>query len=155
LDAVTHPDAMKKCRFCQATGPHVMTLRTSGVHYADLTCHSCGKHLGFPKKPDSDPTKYRRPQQHKDLVFAYGKDFCEMCLRHVSELPKGQTLEAQHVVEYQYGGSNKRENIWVICTACHKMIHWIRTYHGTVKLRNQATDQMLFTPGRSDIGKDS
>lgn len=150
MDTVTHPDQLKRCRFCNADGPHQMTLRTTGVHYADLKCRQCGKHLGFPKKPDSDQTKYRRPQQHQNLVIAYGKDFCEMCLRHVSEFPKGTTLEAQHVIEYQDGGTNKRENIWIVCTACHRMIHWIRTYHGAVKIRNQATDAMLFTPGVSD-----
>lgn len=122
------------CRFCQEPGPHIVKLRTSGVHYADCTCAKCGKHLGFPPKPDSDPSKYRRPTAHRDLVADYSRGFCEMCLRKHAELPKGQTLEAQHVVEFQDGGGNERGNIWIICTACHRMIHWIRTYHGTYKV---------------------
>lgn len=140
---MSEPVHIEKCRHCGYEGQQTVTLRTTGVHHADVNCAKCRRHLRFLPKPDSDPTKYRRPQQHRDLVQAYGRDFCEMCLRGIDELPKGQTLEAQHVIEYQEGGSNKRENIWIICTACHRMIHWIRTYHGTVKLQNQATEMML------------
>jgi len=139
-----HPDATKVCRFCQSAGPHRITLRTTGVHYADMHCANCGKHLGFPSKPDSDRTKYKRPQQHRDLVLAYGKDFCEMCLRGINEFPKGTTLNAHHVIEFKDSGSNKRENVWIICTACHAMIHHARTYHGHTTLINQATDMRLF-----------
>jgi predicted HNH restriction endonuclease len=92
-------------------------------------------------KPDSDPTKYKRPTQHLNLVA----DICEMCMRTLNEFPKGTTLEAHHVMEFKDDGSNARENIWIICTACHRMIHWIRTYHGTITLRNQVTEQSLFT----------
>lgn len=142
-------DAMTRCRFCRSEGQHVVTPRATGVHYADIHCVKCGKHLGFAEKPDNDATKYRRPNQHKDLVLAYGKDFCEMCLRHASELPKGTTLEAQHVIEFKDGGSHKRENIWIVCTACHKLIHHTRTYHGHTTLINQTTDMRL-SHGRQD-----
>lgn len=118
------------CKRCAHQGPHVFTLRTSGVHYGDLRCAECNTHLGFPPKPESDPTKYKRPSKHRDLVREYSKGFCEMCLRSEGELPKGTTLEAQHVQEYQDGGDSTRENIWIVCTACHRMVHWVRTYHG-------------------------
>ncbi len=118
------------CRHCGYEGPHTVTPATTGVHHAKVCCAACRRMLRWLPKPDSDPTKYRRPQQHRDLVNAYGEGFCEMCLRSSAELPKGQTLEAQHVREYQHGGENSRENIWIVCTACHRMIHHIRTYHG-------------------------
>jgi len=95
MDAVN--EHREQCRHCGHDGLQRVTLRTTGVHYADVHCGACGRHLRFLSKPGSDPTKYRRPQQHRDLVLAYSDGFCEM---------------------------------WIICTACHRMIHWIRTYHG-------------------------
>lgn len=123
------PITERPCMGCGNPPPHTMRLREKGHHYADLNCTRCGIHLGFVPKPDSDPTKYRRQKQHRDLVAKYGRGFCEMCLRLESELPKGQTLEGQHVVEHQDGGSAERSNIWIVCTACHRFIHWVRTYH--------------------------
>jgi len=131
------------CRYCSHDGPHRVTVATSGVHHSKAECGKCGRFLRWFKKPEDDPTKYRRPQQHQNLVSSYGQGFCEMCLRSVDELPKGQTLEAQHVREYQDGGSSNRENIWIICTACHRLIHWVRTYRTSVTLQNQSTEMLL------------
>lgn len=130
----------EKCRHCGYEGIQTVTITETGVHYANVRCAKCARQLRWLPKPDSDPTKYRRPTQHRDLVTAYSSGFCEMCLRSQAELPKGQTLEAQHVREFKDGGSNKRENIWIICTGCHRLVHWVRTYHGTTQFRNQATD---------------
>jgi hypothetical protein len=124
----------RPCPKCAHDGPHPMTLRTSGVHYADVRCAKCNQHF-FQSKPDDDPTKYKRPQQHRDLVTEFSRGYCELCLRHKEELPKCQTLEAQHVIEYQDGGSSDRSNIWIVCTACHRMIHWMRTYHGEAAMK--------------------
>jgi 5-methylcytosine-specific restriction endonuclease McrA len=124
----------EKCRHCGDQGPHTVDLTTSGVHHAKVTCGGCNRFLRWLPKPESDPTKYRRPTSHTNLVADYGQGYCEMCLRKKEDLPPKQTLEAQHVLEFKDGGSNERENIWIVCTACHRMIHWIRTYHGSYKV---------------------
>lgn len=123
------PTVMHKCSRCGDGGPHLTELRTTGVHYANGWCRKCNNHF-FPPKPDSDPTKYKRPKPHTDLVTKFSRGFCELCLRKQAQLPKGQTLEAQHVIEFSDGGEPNRENIWIVCTACHRHIHWTRTYHG-------------------------
>jgi 5-methylcytosine-specific restriction endonuclease McrA len=105
-----------------------MTLCDSGVHYARLDCAKCGRFKKWITKPDSDPTKYRRPQLHQDLAGKYGRGFCELCLCQKDDLPKGRTLEAQHVIEFKDGGGSERENIWIVCTGCQRLIHWVRTY---------------------------
>lgn len=120
------------CKNCGHEGPQPATRRLDGVHFVDIRCAKCGKHLGFQPKPESDPTKYKRPNQHRDLVREYSCGYCEMCLKKKDDLPKGQTLEAQHVIEYQDGGTSDRGNIWIVCTGCHRLVHWIRTYHGIV-----------------------
>jgi hypothetical protein len=120
----------ERCRFCGHEGPQLVSLETSGQHYARVACAECNRFMRWLPKPDSDPTKYKRQKKHTGLVGKYGQGFCEMCLRKEGDLPKGQGLEAQHVQEYAEGGSEERGNIWIICTPCHKLIHWLRTYHG-------------------------
>lgn len=123
----------QKCRYPGCLGMEMrLRVRDSGPHYADLICNTCGKHNGFKSKPDADRSK--RPKAHTDLVAKFGRGFCELCLRPKCELRKCDVLEAQHVEEYQGGGDSSRENIWIVCTACHKLIHWMRTYHGHNKI---------------------
>lgn len=93
-------------------------------HHGKEVCNGCGKFLRWIPKPDNE--KVRRPAKHRDLVKKYSKGFCELCLKSEVELPNGQGLEAQHVIEFQDGGTEGRENIWIVCTACHKLIHWMR-----------------------------
>lgn len=118
------------CPKCQHPGPHDVTLVANGHHYAKSVCGRCRKYIRWIPKPEGDPTKYRRPNAHRDLVEKFGRGYCEMCLRSKDALPKGQTLEGQHVIEFAAGGSNERDNVWILCTGCHRFVHWIRTYHG-------------------------
>jgi hypothetical protein len=127
--ALTHNET---CRHCKTNADHPVTLTPEKIHYGRVDCGTCGRLLRWLPKPDGEPSKYKRQAAHRNLVADYGRGFCELCLRKVGELPPRQTLEAQHVIEYQDEGSNKRENIWILCTACHKLVHWMRIYHGKV-----------------------
>lgn len=95
-------------------------------HFGREDCEHCGRFVRWVPKPEAD--RVRRPSAHRNLVKKFSKGFCEMCLTPENELPLGQTLEAQHVQEFAEGGDETRENIWIICTACHKLIHCIRTH---------------------------
>lgn len=97
-------------------------------HYGKDVCEDCGRHVRWVAKPDNE--KIKRPSAHKNLVAKYSNGYCEMCLLPEDMLPSGQTLEAQHVIEYADGGGDGRDNIWIICTKCHKLIHWIRHWAG-------------------------
>lgn len=113
------------CQFCQST--EVVFSETPQLpHYGREDCADCGRFIRWVPKPEGD--RVRRPSAHRGLVHKFSRGFCEMCLRKENELPDGQTLEAQHVEEFSGGGEPKRENIWIICTACHKLIHCIRTH---------------------------
>lgn len=94
-------------------------------HYGKILC-DCGHFLGWAPKPDSE--KVRRPAKHRNLVQKYSAGYCELCLIAEDNLPDEQTLEAQHIIEFEDGGGHERENIQIICTKCHKLIHWLRTY---------------------------
>lgn len=116
------------CDRCGSTAEPETIIEPAGKHYARLVCGGCKRWIKFLPKPDSE--KVGRPKAHTNLVDRYGHGYCELCLRIKAELPKGQTLEAQHVLEFQHGGSEARENIWIVCTSCHLLIHHMRNYHG-------------------------
>jgi len=97
-----------------------------GPHYAAEICAGCRRHLRWLPKPADKRT--RRPAGHRHLVARHSRGFCELCRRRESELPAGQVLEGHHVDEYQHGGSADRQNVWIVCTACAKLIHWARHY---------------------------
>ena len=123
----------QNCTACGYQGPLTSILRESGVHYAEWRCPECNKHHGFIPKPDGDSSRQKREPSHRELVKKFGKGFCECCLTKEGRLRKGRTLEAHHVIEYQDGGTAERDNLWILCTACHQQVHWIRTYHGTIE----------------------
>jgi len=123
-------DTLKDCSKCGLKTEAVLELTPHLTHYAKLVCGRCGNHHQWISKPDSDTTKYRRPRQHKDLVDKYSRGFCELCLKSGAELQTGVTMEAHHVVGFSNGGSSDRGNVWIVCTACHRQIHWARRYHG-------------------------
>ena len=50
-----------------------------------------------------------------------------MCLREKEFLGKGQ-LEVHHVKEISNGGQDTPDNIWVLCTSCHRELHHRRVY---------------------------
>lgn len=114
---------------CSRCGSECLEEKTpDGPHYAKWVCVDCGCFNGWIPKPDGDSTKYRREAKHRRLVRTHSRGFCEMCLTEVSNLPGKQTLEGHHVIPYRDGGSDHRENVWIVCTSCHRLIEWTRRY---------------------------
>lgn len=114
-----------RCRYCQSENLTV-ELTPNLPHYGKEVCLSCNRHLRWIPKPEQDRVK--RPAAHTDLVRKYSRGFCEMCGKMEADLPDRQTLEANHIIEFQDGGDPGRENVSIICTRCHKLIHLLRTW---------------------------
>ena len=104
-------------------GPH------PGGHYARIECGSCDRFIKWEGKPDSEKKNASRKNQAK-LLNRFGRGFCELCLRPGDSLPLPQVLEAHHIIPVEDGGGDERENIQIVCTACHRLIHHQRTYLG-------------------------
>jgi len=121
---------------CQHNDPPRVELTPHLPHYGKAICSMCGAFLRWLPKPDSDASKYRRPSAHRDLVAQFSRGFCELCLTVESELPGRQVLEAHHVAEFAEGGPATRENIWILCTGCARIIHTIRNYYRPNKAAN-------------------
>lgn len=125
-----------QCRACQCAMPTAIKLEEKGIHHARLVCSGCGVYIRFLPKPGQE--KKRRPAAARNLVREFSRGFCEMCTRRERDLPPGQCLEAHHVVPYSPDeaatlgfdepGDNTRENIQIVCTGCHRLIDWARTY---------------------------
>lgn len=107
-----------KCGTCR--GELRLTLTAALTHYGRYDCDTCG-FQGWAPKPQDDPTKYQRPKGTTGLA---DKDYCEVCLK------KEVVLHGHHVIPVKKGGSDEAENIWTVCTACHRLIEWTRTYYG-------------------------
>jgi 5-methylcytosine-specific restriction endonuclease McrA len=123
-------DTLQYCSQCGLKTEAVLEETPHLTHYGKLVCGTCGRFHRWVGKPDSDSSKYRRPKQHRDLVDKYSRGFCELCLKSESELQPGVTIESHHVVEFSDGGSHERDNVWILCTACHRQVHWARRYYG-------------------------
>ena len=117
-----------KCKHC-GCDEFVAELTPEMTHYARRICTNCQTQNDWFSHPDKDDKN--RPSKHKNLVKKYSKGFCEMCLITSDDLEDNRTLEGHHVKPYKNGGSSDRENVWIVCTSCHSLIHWKRTYHGT------------------------
>lgn len=100
-------------------GPH------PGGHDCKVTCDDCGLFIKWEGKPKEK--KSRKGQA--DLRNRFCKDYCELCLSMKEDLVLPDTLEIHHVLEVQHGGSDEPENLQTLCTGCHKMVHWRRTYN--------------------------
>lgn len=56
-----------------------------------------------------------------DYVKQVGK--CEECGKTNDQLPRGKKLQIHHKIPVFAGGTNKKENLKVLCDDCHKKIH--------------------------------
>lgn len=128
------------CPSCGHVGPHGITVMTDGKHYAKVHCNECNRFLRWLPKPEAE--KAKRPSAHRDLVGRFGNGYCEMCGIRDEHLPKGESLEGHHCEAYQDGGEPTRENTWILCTPCHKLVEWRRTYvkHTLAQLAKYLTD---------------
>lgn len=130
----------RNCPICGMV-PVTVTLCDSGPHYAKLTCSGCGAFQGWQAKPDSDASKYRRPASHRELVRKYGQGHCELCTRPEGELNPKHGLIGHHVVPFKDGGTDDRDNVWILCTACHALVHWMRTYNRPSNIQPESPDE--------------
>lgn len=116
------------CPRCGARAEPLIDRNVPAPHAAKAVCSLCGVFLRWIAKPDQD--KAKRPATHRKLVKARGVDYCEICGINRSAMPAEETLEGHHVVGYADGGDCEASNALTVCTACHILIHFRRTYVG-------------------------
>ena len=112
------------CKNCWKEVEAVETLCITGPHYAQARCPECDTFLYFVAKPKNEEKLAKRPNGCPSPE-ALEIDYCQICLRHRSKIGRGH-LSTHHVDDDPT--NNDRLNLQVVCIACHKWIHWSRTY---------------------------
>lgn len=118
----------KQCRNCGLVEP-VTYGEVNDVHGFKLHCPHCGSYVGWggltQAVKNGNGERVRSSQWTAKRLNAV---HCEMCQRRKDFLGKGERLEVHHVIQIDQGGEDTPDNIWILCTACHRIVHHQRTY---------------------------
>jgi 5-methylcytosine-specific restriction endonuclease McrA len=112
----------EKCTKCGGT--IIAIPRPDTPHYAERRCEKCDAFYGWLSHPDNEGKR----QKSK---FEIKIDFCQFCGRKKHELGKNETLTTDHTIPLGEGGKDEEKNVIVLCSACHKLKHWLRLYFYT------------------------
>lgn len=116
---------MDQCRYCDEFIEPVIRQRPDTPHGGgEKLCPVCGRHLAWIPKEKNLNKRPKNKYTPNDLKIEY----CQMCLRTQEMLGVNETLEVHHVIEIKDDGDDEPENIFVLCTACHKDVHHKRIY---------------------------
>ena len=114
----THP-----CRKCGFLCP--VTLRPGTPHYGEIRCPLHG-HDWVPKPKEKKVPKKRANLSLRKHIPKPFNFFCEICLREESflrNLSPPLYFQVHHVIEHQNGGEDITENLSLVCSECHELIH--------------------------------
>lgn len=119
---------VRRCHHCEHEGKPVSANKFNEVHGYAFQCEKCGKFLTWGGKNKAIVVDGERQRSTQWTAKRLNVEFCQMCLRNQNTLGTRETLEAHHVVPIETGGPDSPENIWIVCTPCHKQIHFMRIY---------------------------
>lgn len=110
---------------CKCGGSLKFIATPEGPHFGKLLCCNCGKFSKWVKNPNN--LGRRETTKHNHIVE--NARWCSFCGRTRQEIPRRQVFEPHHSIPLEEGGKDEPENIVPLCTACHKLAHWVRLYH--------------------------
>ena len=119
---------------CQNCGtidvPNVVETDNGTTTIYKATCSKCGSYIKFLSKSLFEGVKKPNGKRRKTVwtPSELGIENCEICGRQKDRLGKNEKLESHHKVFIEHGGEDKKDNILVLCTPCHRMAHFLRTY---------------------------
>jgi 5-methylcytosine-specific restriction endonuclease McrA len=118
------PSEVKICPKCGSN--NVEIGEATPPHAGSLRCLDCRHHRWLPK-PDREK---RRRSSSLALARKYGRGVCELCRRSATEIPAPECLEGHHLIAVDDDGDDSRENVIVVCSSCHSLVHHQQTYLG-------------------------
>jgi len=119
----------KQCVSCGCLVEPMTHGEISDVHGFKLHCPHCDRFVGWGGLTKPVSKNGERTRSSNWTAKRLNQEHCQMCQRHKTELGKGERLEVHHIVSISQGGADDPANIWVLCTACHRQVHYQRTYH--------------------------
>lgn len=128
------PEESNNYLICKVCNGELIGVETPDLqHYGKLICSICGKWHKWLKAPDNDG-KRTKTSAHEHLRDK--ATWCSFCGRTRDELNEKEVFHLHHGFPINEGGPDDPANCSVLCSACHKLAHWVRTYHFTHKLKN-------------------
>lgn len=122
---------MATCRYCGEVETWTRPRPDTPAHAEEL-CKICNAHIKWVPKPKNKDKREKRPCYPRPEQL--GINYCQICLLPKVNLLTNEVLETHHV----NGDSTDRSslNFLVVCTACHSVINWLRTYRMRHHLKN-------------------
>ena len=112
---------MMYCKYCDKDVFVIENERPDTPHNCEIKCAE-GHFIKWKPKDKNINKRQKSKFKPSDLEI----DYCQWCLRY--ELGKNEVLEIHHIIEIRDGGEDVKDNILVLCTACHSLVHWTRVY---------------------------
>ena len=110
------------CRFCKSECLQIYENVTP-PHYGEAYCPFCQRHSHWIKNPDKTNRRQSGVKLRK-LIPNSLQNTCEICLRTKSELNNlNLSFEVHHVIPVDQQGSDEAENLRLVCSQCHELIH--------------------------------
>ena len=117
-------DNLHFCKNCeQDVKIELHLMGHDSPHYAKAACPICAQYIGWVGKPENND---KRTKSSRFTPANCNISYCEICGR--TQFGSKEILEAHHKIPIQEGGLDERDNILFVCTACHKMCHFLRLY---------------------------
>jgi hypothetical protein len=119
------------CQKCQQNvEPNIIPTTNGTTTTYKAVCPICNGYIKWVSKSVFEGTKKPNGKRRKAAWSAkiLGIDYCELCGRREENLGVNEKLESHHKVPIEHGGEDVKENILILCSPCHRMAHFLRTY---------------------------
>lgn len=116
---------IKNCRYCKREVEAVVIETPQFKHYAKTVCPICKRQIDWLPKPENEGQRTKASKYTPEKI---GIEYCELCGRTREKIGNNESLEIHHKIPINEGGKDIRENVLVLCTPCHRMAHFLRTY---------------------------
>jgi len=100
--------------------------KRGGIHYLQARCKECDRMICWIPKPESKVKKRKSLEGWHWYFEQQGIDFCQVCFRKKEDLPIGHALEVHHLIAVENEGKDQEDNLILVCTRCHRLIHVLR-----------------------------
>ena len=119
------------CPHCnQDVLPDIAPVSNGTTTTYKATCPNCGRYIKWVSKSIFEGAKKANGKRRKSAWSAkqLEKDHCEICGRNRENLGLNEKLESHHKLPIEHGGTDTEDNILIVCTPCHRMVHFLRRY---------------------------
>ena len=111
--------------YCKKCGTLCEQIAYDGPkHFAKAICPSCNSFVSWVSKPKNEGQRKKTGIKLKKYIPENMQGFCELCLRDKNTLKKlNLFFEIHHVIPVKDEGEDCTENLRLVCSQCHSLIH--------------------------------